>query len=188
MELENITFGQYLALPDPDREQYDFFMMYSTVLNNPTDTMAIGDMTERSFGLVKDMQYDLSQGMTWTAVTEYIIKLTSKSYADIAGMPLDQFCQGWKYIQGEIERITEIEAITLAYTPTDDEVRAGIDRLAPLGMYLQFRSIAKSLGYSIDQVKAMRYDEAFLELTTQKLLSEYETEIARIHRENAARK
>jgi len=186
MELDNITFGQYLALPDQD--EYDFFMMYSTALTNPVDEFDVGDMTERTFGLVKDMQFDLVQGVAWVSIMEYIMKLTTYTARQLQDMPLDTFCRGWKYIQGEIERISEIESITLAYTPTDEEVRAGIDKLGALGVYLQFRSIATALKYSIDQVKAMRYDEAFLELTTQKLLSEYESEIARIHRENAARK
>ena len=185
MEIKNISFGEYLALDS--QEEYNFFMRYSNALNKPTDLFGIGDMTEKSFGIVKDLQFDISQGMTWNQIIEYIMKFTGKTYGEITALPLTKFCPGWKYIQDEIERITEIEMAVLSYTPTPEEKEAGIDNLDILGVYLQIRKIALTLHYSIEQVKAMRYDEAFLELVTQKKLSEYESELNKVYRNKHAR-
>jgi hypothetical protein len=182
MNLKNITLQEYLELED--QEEYNFFMRYSRALNNnPPDIFSVGDLTDRSFGLVKDLQFDLVTGMDWNHIIEYVMKLTGKKYASVAAYHIDKFCQGWKYITGEVERISEIEQQVLAYIATDDERRAGIEKLGVLGVYMQFRSIAITLGCSIDQVREMRYDEAFLELTTQKMLSEYEQELMKIRRE-----
>lgn len=185
MDLKNISFGEYLALDN--QEEYSFFMRYSNVLNRAQDTFMIGDMTEKSFGIVKDLQFDMSQGMTWNQIIEYIMKFTGKDYGQIVALPLTKFCPGWKYIQGEIERITDIEMAALSYTPTNEEKEAGIDNLDILGVYLQIRKIALTLRYSIEQVKAMRYDEAFLELVTQKKLSEYESELSKVYKNKHAR-
>lgn len=187
MQLQNITLQEYLNLEDDQRAEYDFFMRYSTVLTRPVDQYHIGDLTEQKFGLVKDLQFDIGIGMQYNAIVAYIMQLTGKTYEQITANTLERFCQGWRYITSEVDRITEIEHITLAYTPTDQEVRAGIDKLGVLGVYMQFRSIAQSLGVTIEQVKQMRYDEAFLELTTQKMLSEYEVELGRIRMQEASR-
>jgi len=179
MTLKNITLSEYLALDN--QEEYNFFMRYSRALNNnPPDVFSVKDLTEKSFGLVKDLQFDLAAGMDWNHIIEYIMKLTGKTYSQITIMRIDKFCQGWKYITNEVERISEIESQVLAYIATDEERQAGIEKLGVLGVYMQFRSIAITLGYSIEQVKAMRYDEAFLELTTQKMLSEYEQELMKV--------
>ena len=183
MNLKNITIAEYLAMDN--QEEYNFFMRYSNVLNRQEDTFHIGDMTEQKFGIVKDLQYDLSAGMTWNHIIEYVMKLTSKSYDTITAMTLTRFCPGWKYIRDEIDRISDIEMQALSYYPTDEEVRAGIGSLDVLGVYLQIRKIALTLHYSIEQVKEMRYDEAFLELVTEKKLSEYESELTKIYHERS---
>lgn len=180
MEFENISINDFLNLDGTRREEYNFYLRYSVVTNKPVDHFKVGDMTERTFGLIKDLQYDMSHGMTWVKVVEYMKIMTTKD----ASLDLATFMQQWTYIKKEIERITEIEDMLLAYTPDDDEVRAGIENLSELGSYLQFRQIAQSLNLTIDQVKEMRYDEGFLELVTQKRLSDYERELVRIKREH----
>lgn len=180
MELKNITIDEYLQLEDPT--QYDFFMRYSNKLNFGSDTMGVHDLMEHKFGLIKDLQYDIANGMTWNQKIEYVMKLTGKDYKTITSYKLTRFCPGWKYVLDQIDLITSIEMETLSYTPTNEEKQAGIDELDVLGVYLQIRKIAITLHYTIDQVKNMQYDEAFLELVTQKKLSDYEAELSRVYR------
>lgn len=185
MELKNITLGEYLAMDD--QTEYDFYMKYSTALNTCRDHLHIGDMMQQPFGVIKDLQFDLVQGMNWTQVQEYMMKLSGRKCADISAMPLDKFCQTWKYVQDEIGKISEVESIALAYIATDEERRAGIEKLSDLGAYLQFRSVAQSLHMTIDQVRDMKYEDAFLELVAQKMLSDYDRELYRIRAEAAKR-
>jgi hypothetical protein len=137
-------------------------------------------MTEKPFGLIKDLQFDFSSGITWEQLITYIARITGKGQKEVVDFSLFDVCQAKRYIMEEIERISELEHNTLSYMPTDKEIRAGIEKLDPLGSYMQFRSIARALNMTIEQVKTMRYDEAFLELYAQKLLNEYEANYQKI--------
>ena len=177
MELLIITLKEYIELED--KSEYDFFMKYSIVLNTPVDHFGLKDMSEtQTFGMIKDLQYDLSEGLNWYQIIDYLGKLTNQK--NIQNITIDKICQQWKYITSEINRISEIEDIALAYYPTDEEKQAGIDKLSSLGIYLQIRNIAISLNMTIDQVKNIPYTEGFLELVTQKKLSDYENSLIKI--------
>ncbi|MCK9281336.1 MAG: hypothetical protein M0P71_11990 [Melioribacteraceae bacterium] len=179
MVLPNITVKEFLELHDPELiHQYEFFFKYSIVMNEAVDHFHIGDMTAKSFGLIKDLQFDISSGETgWIKLIEYVEKLINKKCIDL---DLTTFVQTWKYILSEIERITEIESIVLKYEATDEEIQAGIDKLGILGIYMQIRSLTKGDITKNDEVRSMRYDEAFTELVAQKMLSDYEKELIKI--------
>ena len=181
MNLPIIILKEYIELED--KSEYDFFMKYSIVLNTPVDHFRLKNMSEtQTFGMIKDLQYDLSEGMNWYQIIDYLGKLTGQK--NIQNMTIDKICQQWKYIISEINRISEIESIALAYYPTNEEKQAGIDKLSALGSYLQFRNIAKEINLTIDQVKNIPYAEGFLELVTQKKLSDYDSSLIKIRQRN----
>jgi hypothetical protein len=178
MTIELITLNEYLSLDSEKQSEYNFFMKYSIQLNTPVDHFRLGDLTEtQSFGMIKDLQHDISRGINIYKIAEYLQTLTKQK---IINEYLDKICQQWKYIVVEIQRIINIENIALAYYATNEEKTAGIDKLNGLGIYLQFRNIAREINLTIDQVKAMPYLEAFTELVTQKKIHDYEKELIRI--------
>lgn len=177
MQLNNITLSEYMNLDVDAQVEYDFFIKYCT----PVDKFNIGDMTAQSFGVVKDLQFDLSDGIGWSQIAEYIMKLTKKEAKNIPILDLSRF---WKYIQSEIERITEIESLTLAYTATDKEIAAGIDELNVLGIYMQIRQLTGGDVTKNEQVRNTRYDECFTELVACKLLYEYEMRYTKLMRDD----
>lgn len=178
MELKIITIKDYLELDFEKQSEYNFFMKYSIVLNTPVDHFKLKDMSEKqTFGMIKDLQQDMSTGINFYQVIEYLEKLTGKK---LLSEKLDKICQQWKYVISEIDRIIEIENIALAYKATDEEKKAGIDILSKLGVYLQFRNIAQAINLTINEVKNMPYLEAFTELVTQKRLNDYEIELTKI--------
>lgn len=179
MTLPNITVKEFLELQDTELiHQYEFFFKYSIVMNEAIDHFKIGDMTEQSFGLIKDLQFDISEGETgWIKLISYIEKIIHQKCGDL---DLTTFVQTWKYILSEIERISEIESIALKYEATDEEIQAGIDRLGVLGIYMQIRSLTKGDITKNEMVRNMKYSDAFVELVTQKMLSDYEKELVKI--------
>ena len=181
MIIENITFRQYLELEN--RADYDFFIKYSIKCNTAQDIFNIGDFTKLTFEIVKDLQYDLANDFTWMQLFEYIYRIKEIPIKKLGKYELISLCQARKYMIDEIKRITEIENIALAYIPDDKEIRAGIEKLASINTYLQFRTIAQSLNLTIQQVKNLKYEEAFLELVTQNMLADYEKKLIEIKSE-----
>lgn len=183
MSLKNISYRKYAVLED--KSEYDFYIKYSIVCNTSKDIFKLGDMTQRSFGLIKDIQYDLGQGeLTWLRYLEYIQTMTGKSIKRLALLGIVELCQSHKYFISEIQRIIEIESIALEYAPDNKEVRAGINKLDDLAIYLQIRSIAQELNMTIKQVKDMKYEEAFVELVAQSRLADYSKKYMKINAGN----
>ena len=86
------------------------------------------------------------------------------------------------WLWASIEHINEIESMTLTHEIDQDEIRAGIEKLAPLSIYIQIRQIAITFSKSINEVRKWKYSECFTELVTQKRLSDYEKELFEIKR------
>ena len=73
MKVKHITLRQYVE--GVDRKEVDFILQYGQI--EPLDLYKIGDLVNRSFGFVKDIQdiMNYSSGLTWE---RYINFLTSK--------------------------------------------------------------------------------------------------------------
>lgn len=156
-----------------DKSEIDFALKYSNVWNMPVNRIGMKELSEYSFGMVKDMQYDLDKGNL------HFYK--ALDYFDKMGLNLDveigHACQSFNYLIQQIGSINEIEKELLSGSVKNEFIEAGIDELNELGIYLQIRQIAITLHYSIDQVKAMPYNEALLELITQKRIADFEERV-----------
>jgi hypothetical protein len=175
IELINISFKEYFYLDD--RSEYDYAIRYAYKFNQGIDNFGFGDFMKLSFGLVKDLQYDLQNGLTWEQIIDYMILIKNVEYG---GNTLLEMCQQRQYMVNEIERISKVEAIALSHESTDEEVRAGIEDFEPLGNYLQFRQLAITFSKSIDEVRAWPYELCFTELVAQKKLNDYEKRYTKI--------
>jgi len=178
IELKNITFHQYLNLED--RSEYDFAINYAESFLEPKDIFSIGSFTQLEFGLVKDLQQDISQGMTWDKMLEYMCLLTGKKELAFYNLSLLKIIQFRNYIVNEIKQIVEIENQVLSYDPSEDEIQAGIDKLSVFGVYSQLLSVANGDPLKVDSVRKMKYEDAFVFLCYQKMSSDFERDLIRI--------
>jgi hypothetical protein len=158
MKFNNITYGQYLDLED--KSEIDFAIKYML----PKDYFNVGDFTELKFGLIKDIMFDVSKGLSFETFIDYFEKITTVKLKDAKVLELFGF---HKYLISEIERIAKIENNGLSYSPTDEEIRAGIDIFEKYSYYPQLRSIAIAFYMTIDEVRELKYSHCFTELMYQ---------------------
>lgn len=177
IELRNINFKEYFELED--HSEYDFAIKYSYDFLKAVDIFNVGDLMKQSFGLIKDLQTDLS-GLTWEQYFDYVVKMTKKDIKEIVEYKLIELCQFKCYIVEEIQRITEIESKVLGHTTTAEEKNAGIEELNELGYYLQLRSLACEDITKIDKVKELQYELCFTELVAQKRIFEYQERLYKL--------
>ncbi len=180
IELKNITFEQYIRLED--RSEYDFAMKYGYPFLKPEDVCSIGDFTQLEFGLIKDLQQDISQGLTWEKMLSYMVLLSGKDEIYFYSISLIRITRFRNYIVDEIRRIVEIENKILAYNPTEEEVRAGIDKLSVFGVYSQLRQLATTFHQPIEWARKLKYEDAFVELCYQKMSNDFERALIEIRK------
>lgn len=179
IELKDITFKEYFDLEY--RTEYDYAIRYAYSFLKPIDHFNLGDFMQLHFGIVKDIQYDYFQGLSWEQFYDYMKQIKDK---DISKEKLIIVCQAKSYLVSEIIRLSEIESIALAHEPSDDEERAGMDRFKDLGVYLQIRSLTGGDVTKNELVRSMKYEDCFVELVTQKALKDYDRELTKIIRDN----
>lgn len=170
-----VTLNDYLEMTD--KAEIDFALCYSRKANEPIDLIEIGEISEYSFGLVKDMQYQLDKGLSLFDA----VKFFGEMGKDKLGIK-DIFIlnSSYRYLIAEISRVNKIESELLSGLVKPDEIEAGIEELNSLGIYLQLRQIALTFHTTIEQAKAMPYNDCFLELVTQKKLKDFESSLIAI--------
>lgn len=179
IELEDISLKEYLELEEKD--DYDFAIKYSkSIFNKPLDVFGIGDMTELTFGIIKDIQYDVLEGMNWIKFLEYLQTLTKINLKKLVNYKLTTICRVKSYIYEEIKRINEIETELLGYTPDSDEKSAGIDSFNQFGTYGQLRKLANEDITKLEDVKKIKYSICLMELYYQKTENEFQTQLMKI--------
>lgn len=172
--VDNITFKSYLALED--KAEYDFLIMFSGLFNKPEDIFCFGDLTNQSFGFIKELQQDFNKGLTWERFFYHI----KKPIDQLLEYGLMELCQARSYFKSEIERINKVESEILASETTEDEIRSGIEKFSVFGPYTQLRSIAITFGKLPREIESMKYSDALLELYYQKLSFEYQSTLREI--------
>jgi hypothetical protein len=176
LELKAITLKEYIELSD--KSEYDFAMKFAHLFTIPENTFEIIDISLLPFGKIKDYQYDITQNMLLSEQLDYFKSVTK--IKDFGKIKLDSFCRGVNWFNLEINKLTERERNLLYTPPSEKEIQAGIDMFDELGTYLQFRKLAKSLNKTIEQIREMKYQDCFLELYTQKLENDFNTNLSKI--------
>ena len=84
--LNDLTYKEYYNLEPDEQVEYDFAMKYGKRFNIPVDIFEVGDLTEQSFGFVKDLQFDMKEGLTWEklfAMAIEILKAVSQNISSL---------------------------------------------------------------------------------------------------------
>lgn len=178
MQIKNYTLVEYTNLED--KSEFDFIMKFDKKFSVSNDVFNLGEFTDLPFGMVKDIQHQASQGMTWINLCEWIAKIKGTRIKQVAQYGMLELCQQRNYMVEEIERINLIESTALGHESEDDEIRAGIEGFAIFGHYLQVRELANNDITKIDDVKKIKYSLALMELLVRKKLTDYEKELTKI--------
>jgi len=175
IKLNNITFAQYVELEES--QDYDYAINYAYTFNKPVDHYKVGDIMQLPFGLVKDLQFDMQEGLTWLQFTEYMVKLSNKN---IGNEKLLEVCQQRSFIIKAMEELIEVEKISLSGNSTGDEDEAGIDEFKNFGIEMQIRNLTKGDVTKKEHVRNIPYEDCFVELVISKKLSDYEENLNKI--------
>lgn len=165
MRLPNITIAEYIAIED--KEEYDFALKYAEEAQS-RDVLGYGDMTKKSFGEVKDYQYLFQK-------PDCLIRFVEKYGHDkLQNLSVFDFFAFFRYITGQIERITKIENQLLSYNSSADEAAAGLDRFAKYGNFSQLNSLAGGSILNFEAVRNIVYEDALTKLAYDKDMNEYQ--------------
>lgn len=168
IELNNITLADYYNLDNKD--EYDFVLKYIM----PKDVYNAGDFTQLQFGLIKELQQSISDGVTWSELISYITRITKKKAIALGKHKLIGIARFTSYIKSEIERINEIEIELLGHVATSEERQAGIESFNKFGNYAQLRTLAGNDITKIKEIEKMKYTECLLELSYQKVQADFQ--------------
>lgn len=178
IELKNITFKEYAELND--KSEYDFAIEYSKQFKKEEDIFGIGNFTQLEFGIVKDLQYDIQNGLLWNKMLEYMALLSNKKIEEIYTLKLLKVIRFRNYIVNQIKFIVDIEDKALSYDPDTEEIKADISELNKYGVYNQFLAVAMGDPLKIPDVRKMKYEDAFVFLCYQKDKSDFERRLMKI--------
>lgn len=179
MKVKHITLRQYVE--GVDRKEVDFILQYGQI--EPLDLYKIGDLVNRSFGFVKDIQdiMNYSSGLTWE---RYINFLTSKLGIDqmaIYNESIYKLQASRLYLKNEVDGINEIERIGLSHSATAEEEAADLTRFEKYRSFPQFDKLMTLWPqYNLDEVRALDYLICFTKLKWEADKAEYEKDYNRI--------
>lgn len=182
IELFDISLREYFELENI--KEYNYAIRFAYSFNKSVDHFNIGDMMEKPFGLIKDLQFDIQNNLTWEQFVKYISMLSGLSEKEIAEKKLLTVCQTRAFILSEIENITKVEEISLSHDVDNDEQEAGIGLFDGLGIELQIRALTGGDITKKELIRQTKYQDCFVELVIQKRMSEYQTNLNIIKKRN----
>ena len=173
-EVVDISFQDYISLNN--RSQYDYYLRYGKL--KPLDYFKLGDITEQSYGFVKDMQEYLNySGLTWInyfkTMEEYGHKINPKD-------SLFTLQQSRLWLKEQIEFVNKLESDGLGHTPEPDEEVAGIDMFGKYRSFMQLDKLAGGNVTKYDEVRKQPYGTCFTKLKLESDKIEYETRLNKI--------
>lgn len=174
--IENITYKEYIELGD--RSEYDFAIKYAHRFNIAVDEFKTGDCMLWEYGVVKDIQYNISiDELDLKNSLEFLSAITRIRLSILVNEKLDKLCRAVVYMRDSIIDLSEIESSKLSYKQSAIEINSGAERFNGLGIYLQLRELTGGDILKNDLIRAMKYEDCFLELYTRKELSEYQRDL-----------
>lgn len=178
IELENLTLKDYFELED--KSEFDFAIKYGYTFNKGIDVFEIGDITYLTFKQVKDLQDSYYNGINWMDILELINQVKGTPIKQLAKNNLVDMCQFKSYLVLEIERVNEIESLTLGHEPDSDQKEAGIEELSVLGVFWQYDELTNGDITKMETVEDLKYTNCFLKLVANKRAAEFKDRLFEI--------
>lgn len=185
-----ITIAKFIKGELPDDSP-----IYTDIVSKPEyqesiDSIGIGDLTDCSFGLIKEILMDMEGGFTFEKQYNSLVKIIAEKglKTNLMDMELLTFVQQLNYMKDGLNEIIENERQLLSDSDFDEKAeRAAIgdngkSLFDGIEVYLQLRSLANEDITKIDTVEHMKYSDCLLELYTRQQLRKFEKNYERLSR------
>jgi len=171
IQLDDLTYNEFLT--SNKRDEYIFAARYAIPYTKAIDIYNVGDIHEKTWGFVKDVQFELEQNqMSWEKMIDFIIEVTGKDGKEIGKEKFKDVCNFRMHLIEGIKELMNIEAHILSHTPTEKEKEAGIGLFENLGIFIQTDSLANGC---IEKHRAIRKEPYSLCLTKLVLMKQMKT-------------
>lgn len=185
MELTKMTLGQFLQ---NCTEGQAGEIAVNDEFKKSSDILNIGDITECSFGLVKEILMDMEGEWTFGQQYESLQKilLEKQNNTDILSMNIVEFIQELNYVKDCLEQIVKNEIELLSNSDFDEIAERAVigdngkSLFEGIEVYLQLRQLANEDITKIDQIEKMKYSDCFLELYARNQLNKFESNYNRL--------
>lgn len=176
IELKNTPFTEFLNLQGEQAQNYVFALQYG--IFEGKDYFDFGEISEQSFGFVKDLQDLLFHGLTFKNCIEFISEKTEKDLDEIAKIPIFNLHQQRLYFRDSVEKINNIERIALVSSIKGIEDAAGIDVFNDYRSFLQYDALAGGDVTKFDEISKLPYNVCLTKLKLQKDRADYEKRLS----------
>lgn len=176
MEIEYIdyTINEFMQLDTEQQNELLTFAKYHTAFDTPKDHLTINTLTDKPFGLIKDIQNDLSNGLDMYSVIEYLQKIKPFKLSDIT---LLRLYQQKSWLTEQIDNLTTVENESLCSNSSVKEITAGIDDFEELGVFMQIYNLCKGDVTKYNEVYNIPYHIAFSFLLADKKSIDYQRKL-----------
>lgn len=182
-----IKYKDFINLTDIDTiSNYILAIKHSDYYNIPEDCLGVGDLFDKKFGDIKDLQVELQnenyESFDLNSQISFLKKFIGCDDKFIDNCYLDQIIKSIKYMLESMNQLLENENITLkSNIPISyEEESAGIDRFNDLGVYMQIRNLANNDVTKIKDVRNTSYSDCYLELYARKVEGEFKYDLQKI--------
>jgi len=161
MKVIDITFKEYVELKD--RTTYDYYLRYADF--EPGDLFGLNDITEHTYGFVKDVQELLNYtALTWGNYTELLEEYNISTPINTGNLSLFKLHCSKLWLKEQIEQLNELESIALGQASTAKEQAAGVDMFAEYRSFIQLDKLSDGDILKYDEIKKMPYLRCFTKL------------------------
>ena len=174
----NIPLRDFFELEDSS--EYFFAFEHSPNFKEAIDHLGIGNMRQKPFGIVKDLQELYSGNVSTAQLIEQLCLFSGKTEEQVLDMKILEFMQSRNYLEQSINRISEIESLKFGRGSTDEEKRVGIDRLGMYGIETQLDKLDHGMLWMTDEIRALPYERCFIRLAMWNDVNEFNEELQRI--------
>ena len=178
VKLINLTLREFFCLEDTS--EYLFAFEHSPDFKKAVDHLSIGNVRQKPFGMVKDIQELYSGNVSTLQLIEQLILFSEKTEDELLNLGILEFIQSRNYLEQAIESISEIESLKFGREATDEEKRAGIDRMGLYGVEIQIERLCKGEIWNRDIIRALPYNRCFNWLAMWNDRAEFDEELQRI--------
>ena len=175
MEIKNITIAEYTTIED--RSLYDALLRYAT---DSKDIFTIGDFTQLAFGIVKELQYKYSKGVTIKDILEFISEIKKIDMVELGKLTILEYIKINNFIRKQIEFINSIEENALVGSIDNDEQEADIERFNKFGYLNQINSLAGGDITKYELIKNTVYIDCFTKMYLDKEQNDYRETLNKI--------
>ncbi len=162
-----------------DNERVNYVLTYGEF--KPVDLFKIGDIIEREFGLVKDVQEAFNYGsLTFEKYLKIMVEYSFTSEKTFYNTSVYDIKSSLVFLTNEIEKINELETESLGRESSAEEKQADSDRFQKYRSFMQFDSLCGGDILKFEQMKKVPYLICFTKMMLEADRAEFNKDLHKI--------